>query len=334
MIMKRTNNQLILFGSIIIFLSFGIFFVLQKFLALPLTKTIYLCQSFISSVFSFQIPHYLSYIPFFILFSILLIVLFKLLFAYRHIYTTRIKLTSDVVSSKKLDKMLIKLKIFENTLLVKDNTPFAFCFGIRHPKIYISTAMLKITTQNELKAILLHEKHHLQKKDTFTMLLASIAQSLFPFFPFISDLLLNFKIEKELQADSEVIKRLGTSESLISVLRKVLGVKSYRLVLAACIAEEDTLEPRIQFLLKNKDYVKKFRLRNVVVSLFFVAFFGLLLFTPVEAVNLPMQKDNTAMICLEGQACANWCKKHNSVAPYSIHYDSENNTSYNYSSFK
>ena len=332
--MKRINNQLVLFGSIIIFLSLGIFLVLQKFLVLPLTKTIYLCQSFISSMFSFQIPHYLSFIPSFILFGILLTVLFKLVFAYIHIYTTRIKLNSDVVSSKKFDEILIKLKIFENTLLVKDNIPFAFCFGIRHPKIYVSTAMLKITTQKELKAILLHEKHHLQKKDTFTMLLASVAQSLFPFFPFISDLLHNFKIEKELQADSEVIRELGTSESLVSVLRKLLSKKSYNFVLAASIAEGDTLEPRMQFLLKRKNYVKKFRFRNVVVSLFFVIVFGLLLFTPVEAVNLPMQKDNSTMVCLEGQACANWCKKHNSVAPYSIHYGSEDNASHNYSSLK
>lgn len=334
MIMRRINNQLILFGSIIIFLSLGIVFVLQKFLVLPLTKTIYLCQSFISSMFSFQIPHYLSFIPSLILFSILLTVLLKLVFAYRHINKTRIRLTTVVVSSKKLTKILIKLKIFENTLLVKDKIPFAFCFGIRHPKIYISTAMLKITEQKELEAILLHEKHHLQKKDTFTMLLASVAQSLFPFFPFISDLLLNFKIEKELQADREVIRQLGTSESLISVLRKLLSEKSYNLVLAASIAEGDTLEPRIQFLLKSKDYVKKFRLRNIVISLFFVAVFALLLLTPVEAVNLPTQKDNTTMICLEGQACASWCKKHNSVAPYSIHYGSEYNTSYNYSPFK
>ncbi len=332
--MRRISNQLILFGSIIIFLSLGIFFALQKFLALPLTKTIYLCQSFISSMFSFQIPHYLSFIPSLILFSILLTVLFKLIFAYRHVNKTRIRLTTSVVSSKKLDKILKRLKILDNTLLVKENTPFAFCFGIRHPKIYISTAMLKITAQNELEAILLHERHHLQKKDTFTMLLASIAQSLFPFFPFISDLLLNFKIEKELQADSEVIRQLGTSKSLISALRKLLSTKSYNLVLAASIAEGDTLEPRIQVLLKSKDYEKKFRLKNVVVSLFFVVFFGLLLLTPVEAVNLPTQKDNTTMICLEGQACANWCRKHNSVAPYSIHYGSEDNTSYNYSPLK
>ena len=334
MIMRKINNQLVLFGGIIIFLSLGIIFVLQKFLVLPLTKTIYLCQSFISSMFSFEIPHYLSFIPYLILFSILLTVLIKLVFAYRHINKTRIRLTTAVVYSQKLTKILIKLNIFENTLLVKDNTPFAFCFGIRNPKIYISTAMLKITGQKELEAILLHEKHHLQKKDTFTMLLASVSQSLFPFFPLISDLLLNFKIEKELQADREVIRQLGTSKSLISVLRKLLSVKSYDLVLAASIAEGDTLEPRIQFLLKSKDYIKKFQMKNIAVSLFFVSVFVLLLLTPVEAVNLPMQKDDTAMICLEGQACASWCKSHNSVAPYSIHYDSENNTSYNYSSFK
>src|SRR6266540_2918701 len=140
MSMRRINNQLILFGSIIIFLSFGIVFVLQKFLALPLTKTIYLCQSLISS-FSFQIPHYLSFIPSAILLIIVLTVFLKLVFAYRHINKTRIRLAPVIVSSQKLTKLLIKLKIFENTSIIKDNIPFAFCFGIRHPKIYISTAM-------------------------------------------------------------------------------------------------------------------------------------------------------------------------------------------------
>lgn len=333
MSMRKINNQLLLFGSIIIFLSFGIIFVLQKFLALPLTRTIYFCQSFISS-FSFRIPHYLSFIPSLILLSIVLTVLLKLVFAYRHINKTRMKLTPVTVSSKKLTKLLKKLKIFDNTLLIKNKIPFAFCFGIRHSKIYISTAMLKITEQKELEAILLHEKHHLRKNDTLTMLLASVAQSLFPFFPFISDLLLNFKIEKEIQADREVIRQLGNSGPLISALRKLLSVKPYNLAFAASIAEGDTLEPRVQFLLKRKDYVKSFRLRNVAISLFFFSVFGLLLFTPVEAVKLPTQQDNSSMICLEGQACATWCKEHNSVSPYSIHYGSEDNVSHNYSSVK
>ena len=330
--MKRINNHFILFGSIIIFSSISIGLILQKFVGLSLTKTIYYCQSLFST-FSFQIPHYVSLIPTVMLLSILLIVLLKLIFAYRSVTQMRKKLTPITIPSQQLTKLLRELKIFENTLLVKNNVPFAFCIGIRSPKIYISTAMVKLSGQKGIAAILLHERHHLRNKDTLTMLLASVAQSLFPFFPFISDLLLQFKIEKEIQADRDVIKQLGSSQSLISVLGKLLSIKSYNFALAASIAEGDTLEPRIQFLLKNKDYVKRFRLRNIAISLVSLAVFGLLLLTPVQAIQLPMEKGNTTMVCLEGQSCTTWCKEHNSVMPYN-HFTSENNSSHMYSPAK
>ena len=86
-------------------------------------------------------------------------------------------------------------------MTIQSEKPFAFCFGIRSPKIYVSSALISLFTKDEFETILCHEKHHLESRDALTLLVAHMVESLFPFFPLLSDLIMAYRTEREMLAD-------------------------------------------------------------------------------------------------------------------------------------
>ena len=90
------------------------------------------------------------------------------------------------------------------------------------PKIYISTGLLSHLTKKELEAVLRHEQYHLENHDTFTMIVASVAHSLFPFFPLVSDLINKYRIDREIRADKFAVSKIGDQYPLVSVLKNFL----------------------------------------------------------------------------------------------------------------
>ena len=151
------------------------------------------------------------------------------------------------------------------------------------------------------------------------MLLASIIQSLFPFFPLVSDLLRHYRIDREIAADQEAIEELGNPIPVISVLKKLLFIPTISLATASAIADFDTLEPRIKALINNDRSYKTFSIKNAFISLLSLMVFAIIILSPiqVQAVTLQNQKNDSMMVCLQGNACATWCKEHNTVVPYS-----------------
>lgn len=268
--------------------------------------TLYYCQTFIRSL-SIHIPYQISRI-----FPIMLVVLLgiaslKLLFVFIQTYHLRKKLVSQSTQLHTLQELLAKLELTQKTYIVENDKPFAYCFGVRNPKIYISTATVSLMNNKELEAIFLHEKYHIDNKDTFTMLLASICQSLFPFFPLLTDLLHNYRIEREIKADQNAIDKLGSSQPLISVLRKLLIQPSFVLSNAPAIADHDTLEPRIKVLMKKDFEFKKFRRMNIFLSLISVFVLLFIVLSPVHAIEVHESGEDFMMVCPSGKECVASC---------------------------
>ncbi|MBI3379950.1 M56 family metallopeptidase [Candidatus Gottesmanbacteria bacterium] len=314
--MIKPNKNLLTFLSLALFLGLSVFTASQRILPLLLEHSVYYCQTFIHSL-SLRIPHQIGLIIPILLAVLVSVAAMKFFIIYIQTYRLRKKLIAKSKSQKDFSDLLKKLGLANQAYLVKSDKPFAFCFGIRRPKIYVSTATVSLMNEAELEAILLHEKYHLDNKDTLTMLLASICQSLFPFFPLISDLLRNFRIEREIAADQEAIRKLGDSEVLISVLKKFLTAPSIAIATAPAIADFDTLELRIKALVKHDFYFRKFRMVNIILSIIAVVTLSTLILVPVHAVELHADNQDVMMVCLQGDACSAWCKDHNTVKPYS-----------------
>lgn len=305
--MINRNKNLITFFSLALFLSAIVISATQKFFPL-LHHTVYYCQTFIRSL-SLQVPYQVSLIFPIIFVTLFTVAFLKFLLVFIQAYLLRKKLVSQSIASYKLHKLLKKLDLNEKTHIVKSDKPFAYCFAIKNPKIYLSTAMISLMNKKELEAILLHEKYHLDNKDTLTMLIASVCQSLFLFFPLLSDLLNNYRIEREIKADQNAINKLGSSQPIISVLKKLLIQPSQIRSFAPAIADGNTLEPRIKALMKKRFKFRKFGIINIFLSLVSVSILLFIILTPVHAIEIHESGQNLMMICPPGKECIKSCEQ-------------------------
>lgn len=305
--MIKINKNLIIFAGLTLLLGTSSLLFLQKLSPL-VSHTIYYCRSIINSL-SMPIPYYLGAILFILLFVFLLISIIKLFVIYIKIQLFRKKLIKNLKSNEGFIMLLEKLTLTNKTYLIENEKQFAFCLGIRKPKIYISTNLVNALTIQELEAVLRHERYHLNNKDTLTMLIASIGESLLPFFPIFSDFLRNFRIEREIEADREAVRGLGDSYPLISVLKKFLKAPSLATATVSAIADEDTLESRIKALVKKSYSFKKFKVKHVIISLASAFIMSIIVLAPVQAVEVHHLGNDAMMICPHDNTCFNACKQ-------------------------
>ena len=314
--MIRINKNLLKFTTLGLFLAIGMLIMLSRLLPLFFQQSVYVCQQFINS-FSIKVPHQTGLIILGILLVILLLAIKKFLIIFFEIRRLRAQLILYKKVDKTLGNVLKKHHLQKSVFLVQSEKTFAFCYGIRFPKIYISTSLMQMMSNKELEAILLHEKYHLKNRDSLIMFLASFIQLFFPFFPLVTDLLAQYKINREIEADKEAIESLGDRKAIISVLKKFLALPSSTFATASAIADYETLEPRIKALVNQEKSPVKVKISHVFISFFSLAILATVIITPVHATEMHMPQQDTTMLCLQGDACAKWCKEHNSVTPYS-----------------
>lgn len=324
--MLEANKNLLKFVGITLFLVTGMLLVLSKFLPLFFLHSVYICQQFINSI-SFKIPNFIGYLLLGLIIFVVIGGLYKALSVLFQIRQLKKNLIKYKQANRSLYSLLKKLSLEKIVMVIDSEKPFAFCIGIHQQRIYISTALTKIMNTNELEAILLHEKYHLLKKDSLILFIASVLKTVFPFFPIISDLLAHYKINREIEADNYAVRKLENSATVISVLRKFLSFPSPVIANATAIADYSTLEPRINALTRKNCSVRQFRKVNVIISILSFTLLAFLIITPVHAVAMQMPNDTT-MLCLQDDACAKWCKEHNTVIPYSKNSNSSVNASF------
>jgi beta-lactamase regulating signal transducer with metallopeptidase domain len=303
--MIRINKNLALFSGLFLILGTILLFIFQKLSPL-LGHVTYYCQSFIDT-HMIPIPYYLSIIPFGFLSLILGIAVIKFLVLNLKIQFLKYKLKGNATVQGKVSKLIKHLGLQEKTIIIKSTKQFAFCLGIRSPKIYISTGLLSKLTSKEIEAVLRHEQYHLESHDTFTMIVASVAHSMFPFFPLLGDLIKKYRVDREIEADRFAVNKIVASYSLIHALKKLLAFPTVETVPLAAIADQDTLEPRIYSLLNKQYTCRQFRLRNLFITLFSSLLVGAILITPVHAKEIHHMEHDVMMLCTDGGACMNFC---------------------------
>jgi len=305
--MIRINKNLVIFLGLIFLLGSSSLLVVQKLLPLA-AHTIYYCQSFLNSL-SMPIPYYLSTVPFLLFFVLLLIAAIKLFIIFVKVQLSKKKLIRSYKFDTGLTALLEKLQLTDKTYLIESEKQFAFCLGVRSPKIYISTSLVNILTIQELEAVLHHERYHFNNRDTLIMLIASVGESLLPFFPLLSDFLHNYRVEREIKADAEAIRGLGNAEPLILVLKKLLVAPSVATVNISAIADKDTLEPRIRALVKKDFHFKKFKALHILISLVSVFVMSVIALTPVQAFEIYHMGEDVVMICPQNNECVAACRQ-------------------------
>jgi len=322
----RINKHLFIFSSLSIFLITSYFFVLVKFFPILIHHTFYYCREMAKAI-SLNLPGNLGIIVFGTLIVLALYTAFKLFVTSVKVYKFRQLLSRSIDHDHNLADIFRALNLTGKVIVMHETKSYAYCFGVRNPKIFITTGLIALVSKKELVIILRHEKYHLEHRDNLILLLATFIESLFPFFPILTDFIRIYKTDRELLADQAAIQGEGDKRSLSSILKKLLQYEPATIpVLAPAIADADTLETRIKTLLSIKVNYRKFGKRNLVYSLAFVAVLIVLMGTPVHAVELHENGLDAMIVCNENVSCESVCKDRNLMKLQSItpSYSSKN----------
>lgn len=322
----KINKYLVIFSGLLVFLATGSFFILTKFFPILVHHIFYRCQEMARTI-SLRLPGNLGTVVFGLLLVSVLYTAARLFATIINAYKFRRLLSRSVVKDYALSVASESLKLAGKVEVLSDDRPFAYCFGLRTPKIYITTGLLALVNEKELAVILRHEKYHLEHRDNLVLLFATLLTSLFPLFPVLKDLIRIYKTDRELLADNDAAHGSGNEDSLLSVLKKLLQYEPMAITaLAPAIADTDTLEARIKSLLSIKVSYRNFSRINVFISVAFTVIFMTLLGTPVNAVELHEKDVDAMIVCSENVSCESVCKNRTLVSPDDVKpsYSSEN----------
>jgi Zn-dependent protease with chaperone function len=119
-------------------------------------------------------------------------------------------------------------------VVVEDRDPLAFCAGLLHPRVFVSTGALDLLSADELAAVLDHELHHARRHDPLRALLGhALAEALF-FVPAASRLADRHAAALELTADAAAAadrrRRSALAAAMLAVPADVAAERVDRLL--------------------------------------------------------------------------------------------------------
>lgn len=325
--MKKLNKNFLIFTFTTFSLGISALLIIYKLVPTIFLHTVYYCQHLINS-YSIEIPQQISLILISFISVVIIVFLVRVFLTIVKIHLMKNNLIKNEKEMGSMSPMVEKVGLGNKVFIINDTRPFAFCLGIRNPKVYISTKTVSVMTKRQLEAILLHEKYHLEHGDSLTLFIGSLPQLLFPFFPILPKLLEHYKIEREIKADKQAVRELGTTMPVIGVLKKLLGIGSVSPGFVSSIADTNSLEIRIKSLLNRKTKYPKIKKIDFLISIFSLGFIIASIAAPVHAVEIHTNNQNIMMVCLQDNECSRWCEEHNSFTPY------KDNVSHPYSSVR
>lgn len=108
--------------------------------------------------------------------------------------------------------------------VVADEAVFAFCHGLRRPRVCISTGLADRLSDDELLAVLRHEAHHARYRDPVKILLSRTVAAGLGFLPLAAALHDSYLAGKEICADDEAERSSG-SVALARALVRLLDAR-------------------------------------------------------------------------------------------------------------
>lgn len=284
--MRRKDKAVVIFGFILLVIAVIVF----------MQKAFLYCQAAISAL---EVTSLLSKIPLFLFIFFLSATLFKIIGIFYQIYSLQKHSKLDLAKNRKLSALSQSLGIQPKTILIQSNQTFAFCFGFKNPKIYLSSNLIKMMSKNELKAILYHEKFHLEHHDSLIIASISLLAPLSPLLPLVSDLSQKYLISREIKADEAAVIALSGAKPIIGALKKILSQPKFALSFVPAIGNLDSLEPRIKALVCQNPRNKQISKIRIFITIFSIGMMILLALPPVRAWGLSSHNNDNLMLCAQ-----------------------------------
>ncbi|WP_042147181.1 M56 family metallopeptidase [Paucisalibacillus sp. EB02] len=157
----------------------------------------------------------------------------------------------------------------EEIIVISHPTPFAITMGFVCPKIIFTTGLINLLTDDELIAVLSHEKYHKANRDPFKVFLLSLSSSIIWYIPIQKWFHHKYSVIQEVLADEFAIKQQETSVNLGSALLKMLKIGKQEKMPFTYVSFADTsVNYRIEYILNPIKGVRlQIPIRIVILSL-------------------------------------------------------------------
>ncbi len=194
-------------------------------------------------------------------------------------------------SSSDLKLLTWRLGLKDKVCLLDSEVPFCFCAGFISPRIYLSRGMVEKLEPQELEALLLHEKHHLESYDPLKILLGKLVVAALFFIPALRDILEHYLIDKEIAADRSAIRYQGHYKGIAGTLEKLLQEHSTIPAEGLVAGGAEALSYRIDHLMGHTSQRGvRIPIPHLVTSFLIIALFLATIVAPLSASH-PLSGD-------------------------------------------
>lgn len=129
--------------------------------------------------------------------------------------------------------------------LVDCEESFSFAYGAFTPRVVVSRALVEQATDDELAAVLEHERYHVRNLDPLKVLFARALPPTFFYLPALRLFEQRYVTGRELAADRLAVRRCGRKPLAGALLKVVRGPQWPELGVAAAIGGPELLDVRI-----------------------------------------------------------------------------------------
>jgi len=157
--------------------------------------------------------------------------------------------------------------------IINDGTPRALTIGFIHPRIILSTSLIRMLSKNEREAIVAHEKHHAQRRDPLRRFLWELANQLLFFLPIVRDCSRSCVRNQEFLADYTTIqKNAHLRTHLQTSVRKLLSYDMRMPLTTGCTFVGNSKHLAWLFGNQKGGISYSFSARNIFLSLALITF--------------------------------------------------------------
>ena len=137
----RLNKYLLLFSVLFVFLLLGYSVIFFRFFPILFHHAVYFCREMIKSL-SLGLPENFGSLVFAALALSVIYAILALLVSLMKILRFRKNLSPFITNNNSVYPLLKKLNLENKVIVLRNDKPVAYCFGIINPKIYISIGLL------------------------------------------------------------------------------------------------------------------------------------------------------------------------------------------------
>jgi Zn-dependent protease with chaperone function len=152
---------------------------------------------------------------------------------------------------------------------------FSFVYGVMTPRVAVSRGLLERATNEELLAVLEHERYHARNVDALKAAIVRVLSEALFFLPALSSLRARYVAARELAADRRAVARYGRRPLAGALLKVVRGPEWSERAGAAAMSSPEPLDVRlVQLETGSEPKPEALDVRSVVLSLCGAALFA------------------------------------------------------------